>query len=323
MDLIYMNGAMEELGVLLDYELDLAFGSDENNFECRVNERSHCCEAGYYLYIEGTEYGGIIDSIEHDTGKGEVVYSGRTWHGILNSRILEPKSGFDYLNADNLFIDNAITRIIKQLKLDFLFAVDEQYMENTGTYQFPRYIGGYDGLVHMLNKYTRKLTVSYRDGRVVLSSAEKHNYSTGEEFDSDLVDFCVKKNVNSVNHLICLGSGELKDRMIVHLYVDPFWGITQTPSDFFSSRDEYAAVYDFPNVESEDELIAAGTDRLRELWNQDELTITLDDEADNYDVGDYVGAYDNVTGTTISAEITKKIVTIKNGAVNISYEVGA
>ena len=32
MDLIYANNQMEDIGVLLDYEFDLAFGSDENDF---------------------------------------------------------------------------------------------------------------------------------------------------------------------------------------------------------------------------------------------------------------------------------------------------
>ena len=33
MDLIYTNANRVDQGVLLDYELDLAFGADENNFE--------------------------------------------------------------------------------------------------------------------------------------------------------------------------------------------------------------------------------------------------------------------------------------------------
>ena len=51
MDLIYTNAQREDLGVLLDYEMDLAFGQDENNFECTIASASHCCEAGSYLYM--------------------------------------------------------------------------------------------------------------------------------------------------------------------------------------------------------------------------------------------------------------------------------
>ena len=46
MDLIYTNSNGVDQGVLQDYEIDLAFGADENNLECRVQSGNHCCEAG-------------------------------------------------------------------------------------------------------------------------------------------------------------------------------------------------------------------------------------------------------------------------------------
>lgn len=35
MDLIYMNASMEDIGVIRAYEFDLAYGSDENDFELK------------------------------------------------------------------------------------------------------------------------------------------------------------------------------------------------------------------------------------------------------------------------------------------------
>ena len=49
MDLIYTNPDRVDIGVLHEYELDLAFGADENNFEGTINAAAHCCEAGSYL----------------------------------------------------------------------------------------------------------------------------------------------------------------------------------------------------------------------------------------------------------------------------------
>lgn len=74
----------------------MAFGSDENNFECTVAASNNVCKSGYYLYIENTEYGGIIDSIEVDTQYETVIYKGRTWHGILESQVLQPDDNQDY-----------------------------------------------------------------------------------------------------------------------------------------------------------------------------------------------------------------------------------
>lgn len=73
MDLIYADENKIEIGVIPEYELDIAFGSDENDFELTLDVSSHCCKAGYYIYIEDTEYGGIVDKIEIDTSAGTVI----------------------------------------------------------------------------------------------------------------------------------------------------------------------------------------------------------------------------------------------------------
>ena len=49
------------------YTLDMAYGTDENNFECTIDRDAHCCAKGFYLYVEGEEYGGIIDKIRVNT----------------------------------------------------------------------------------------------------------------------------------------------------------------------------------------------------------------------------------------------------------------
>ena len=41
MDLIYANEKMVEIGVMHDYEFDLAFGEDENDFELTIKSEKH------------------------------------------------------------------------------------------------------------------------------------------------------------------------------------------------------------------------------------------------------------------------------------------
>ena len=320
MDLIYTNANKEDVGVLLAYDLDLAFGANENDFECRIQMSEHCCEAGAFLYIEGTEYGGIIDKIKSDTAEGEVVYYGRTWHGILDSKILEPDSGEAYLVVSGE-ANAVIGTLLERMGLSGLFRAE--YVSSGLTisgYKMHRYVTGYDGIKKMLASVGGKLEFTYQDGMVILSAVPAHDYSVDEEFDSDQIGFEVTKKHNSVNHLVCLGSGELENRMVVHLYADESGEISQTQTLF--DLDEYSSVYDYSDVESEEELIKSGTSRLKELWEPDSMTIDFDSDSDIYDVGDVVGAFDNVTGINIYAEITKKIVTITNGKINISYKVG-
>lgn len=320
MDLIYTNAKMEDQGVLLDYSLDLAFGADENDFECTIQADSHCCSAGSFLYIEGTEYGGIVDSIESNEEEGSVIYRGRTWHGILNAKVLQPDPGKAYLTV-NGEANTVIGSLLERMGLTDLFRASPMPSGVTvKNYKMNRYILGYDGIKKMLKASGGKLKVVFVNGMVMLSATSAKDYSKDEEFDSDLLDFQIKKNYKSVNHLVCLGTGNLEDRMVIHLYADAFGRISRNQTQF--GMDEYAAVYDYPNVESEEELLQSGTEELQSLWGQDELSIAFDAEEDSFDIGDIVGAIDNITGIQISAEITKKIVSIENGQPIISYEVG-
>ena len=320
MDLIYTNPDREDIGVLQNYDMDLAFGADENNFECTISAAAHCCEAGSLLYMEGTEYGGIVDGIQSKSDTQEVVYSGRTWHGILNSKVIEPDSGSAYLKITGE-ANSVLGSLIARMGVSDLFEASSEVSGlNIKNYQMNRYISGYDGILKMLGSVGAKLQVTFRGGKVILSAVARYDFAQDEEFDSDQVDFDIKKKFKTVNHLICLGSGELQNRMVIHLFADQDGNISQTQTQF--GMDEFAEVYDYSNVESEAELISGGEERLKSLWEPVELSVDFDDSSDKYAVGDIVGAIDNITGISVSAEITKKIVTIKNGQITISYKVG-
>lgn len=540
MDLIYMNPLYQDVGVLVEPELDLAFGKDENDFACRVHISNHCCEKGYFIYAEGTEYGGIVDSIEVDTASDSVTYSGRSWQGMLESRVILPlqegeggggsrlpkgytelthitANGKQYLDME--FAPNQNTRLVLKASFQvsstskflfgartatrengfamnttgsayrlhygsdyFTFGTDLSYTEpfvidlnkNVGTignqthtftaetfqapsnmvlfgvnnngsigtfssgsawecqvyddgelirdyipcindsgevgmydavrkkfsgssgteafiagdvvessdsggnqfdvtietetdsgvsnvnrylvisgdahaciaymldrvglpsalftaakdaagvnitkYQFRRYTDAYEGLCDMLASVGMRLQITHVDGLVTLSAAEKYDYSQDEEFESELVDFTSKTHYNKVNHLICLGTGEMENRLVVHLYADEKGKISQTQT--FFGIDEYIDTYSDTSVETMDDLIANGTDAFKGLLVSDEITVDFDYDSDSYYIGDIVGSYDSKTGISVSAEITKKIVTVKNGTVNISYQVG-
>lgn len=341
MDLIYMNSEMVDHGVLQDFEMDLAFGANENDFECRISSALHCCDAGYYLYIEGTEYGGTVDSIEVISETAEVVYYGRTWHGILGSKVIMPlqsgeastssvtiketdANGDSY--ADRYLVisgeaNACIQFLVNRLGLSSLFkATDGDSGASIKNFQFDRFTDGYSGIVKMLNGVGMRLAVRYQDGMVVLSAVERYDFASDEEFDPELVNMQLKKKIRSVNHLVCLGTGEMENRMVVHLYADASGNISQIQTQF--GMDEYTAVYDYSSVESEEELIRQGKEHLASLWLTDEMVIKLDDTSDFYHVGDKVGATDSITGISATSAIRKKIVTIRDGLISISYEVG-
>lgn len=320
MDLIYMNAAKEDIGVIQDYVLDLAFGADENNFECTVDLKNHCCEAGFFLYFEGSEYGGIIDSVKVDTDSNEVTYSGRTWHGILDSKVLEPDSGADYLIVSGE-ANAVIGTLLSRMGLTTLFAASQGSSGITiQNYKMNRYIAGYAGIRKMLKAAGAKLQVTFHQGMAVLSACPLVDYSADEQFDTDQIDFEITKVSNPINHVICLGKGDLSARTVIHLYADSAGNISQTQT--ITGIDEVTATYDYATAESDEELIKGGTEMIQDSWQQDKIEFSFNSNDEVYDIGDVVGALERITGISVSAEITKKIVTIKNNQTTISYKVG-
>ncbi len=318
MDLIYTNSSMQAIGVMKAYDLDLAFGSDENDFEIKVDANNHCCEAGYYVYIIGTEYGGVIDAVTSDTETGEVTYTGRTWHGILNSKVICPDAGQDYLTLNNE-ANGVLNSLITRMGLTSIFTVNIYASGlEISHYKMPRYVTGYDGIMQMLKSVGGKLVLSFDGEKVILSAAPIEDHTKDGSVSSDAMSFQVKTTSKKVNHLICLGKGELKDRTVVHLYADASGSISQTQT--LTGADEYTAVYDYPSAESAQKLIEAGASRLAELQNQDNLSVSLNEAECAFDVGDVVGAVDTITGISVAVPITKKIVSIRNDYMSVSYE---
>lgn len=317
MDLIYTNQNREDIGVLHDFSLDLAFGSGENDFELTVSRENNVAQAGCYIYIQGTEYGGIIDAVKSDTGTAEVTYSGRTWHGILNSKILEPDSGQAYLTVSG-DANTVLATLIARMGLGALFkALSTHSGITVKSYQFDRYVSGYNGILKMLKAVGAKLRIVHNGTNVVISAVPVTDY-TQDGVSDDQTALTVLKTKNKVNHLICLGTGELADRMVIHLYADAAGKISRTQT--FTGLDEYTAVYDYSSVESEDDLVSGGTERFKELLQQDQLDVNFPESDDIYSVGDIVGATDNVTGISIAVPVTKKIVKIEGDLVSVAIE---
>lgn len=470
MDLIYMNAAKEDVGVIADYTFDLAFGADENDFECVVDAGSHCCEAGFYLYYEGTEYGGVIDSIKVDTDKAEITYIGRTWHGLLESKVIEPLKATDesgggaivhkggknlisypykhttrtvngltqidngdgtvtmsgtatkttwfaldegltlgkgtytlsgcpdngasskyhirlrltgdssditaadygggttfsiseenvysmYIGITNgmtvsnltfkpqLEVGNKATSyqpykslekeylmlsgeansvigwLIERMGLGALFkASQDDSGINVSNYKMNRYIGGYAGIRKMLKASGAKLNIAFKNGFVELSARPFVDYSKDEQFDTDMIDFVIQKNFKPLNHVICLGAGNLAEREIIHVYADASGEISETQT--ITGVDEVAATYDNANAESSEALMQGGIDMIKASWGADKVDFDFDSNDETFDIGDVVGAVEFTTGIQASSEITKKIVKIKDNTTTISYKVG-
>lgn len=318
MDLILTNAKREDQGVLSSYSLDLSYGADENNFALAIGSAESMIEFGAFIYMEGTEYGGTVDAVKTSSESESMTYTGRTWHGILNSKVIQPDSGEDYLIVSG-DANEVLSLLIDRLGLSGLFvAVETLSGISIAQYQFRRYCKGYDGIRAMLAANGAKLKVVWENRSVYLSAEPIVDY-TESPVDNDMATLTVEHHEKKVNHLICLGKGELAEREVIHLYVDQSGQIVDT--QHFTGLDEITEVYDNSNSEN---LRSDGIAHLKELIDNDKAEMPLlEDEKAIYDIGDIVGALNMLSGVSVAAAVSQKIVKINNGAVSTEYKTGS
>ena len=322
MDLIYTDARRIDQGVLSAYALDLSFGEDynENDFELTLGTSDAQLEDGAVIYFEDTEYGGMVDGLKTDSESESRTYIGRTWHGLLNNKVIQPDPGEDYLVVSG-DAHTVLDFLIARLRLSDLFKVDKNSSGIIITkHQFERYCMGYDGIRTMLADFGAKLMMRWEEGSVRLY-AERIVNDPDAAIDNDVATLIVERHGNKVNHLICLGQGDLADREVVHLYVDQFGRIGNT--QYYTGLKEVAEVYDYNGAQSVNELRTSGIKHLTELRENDKVDVSVNDSSEIvYDIGDIITANDVNSGNSGSAIVTQKIVKIQNGTVSIEYKTG-
>lgn len=317
MDLIYTDANRIDKGVLSAYAFDLSFGAAENDFEMTLGANEPALSDGSFAYIEGTEYGGVVDGIKAGTNSSTITYKGRTWHGLLNSKVIKPDAGESHLIVSG-DANELLAMLIDRLGLTGLFVAEEKTSGiNIPSYKFHRYCKGYDGIRDMLGDNGAKLNITWKNRAVRLSAVPAVDY-TEAPADSDTASLNVEKYSNKVNHLVCLGQGNLTEREVIHLYADQFGNIGDEQHYF--GLDEFEDTYE--NTNSED-LRRDGISRFKSLRNNDKADFSLKKaNAIPYDIGDIVGASEIRTGINVTATVTQKIIKIKNGVISTEYKTG-
>ena len=316
MVIVVNDSALGDVRELSDFELDLAFGIDENalSLEC---DAAYAPEEGQFVFIDGTEYGGVVDQASYEAGReatGSILCKGRTWHGILAGKRLLPDSGSGYLSVSGK-AGEVLASLIERMGLSGLFsaAADDTAVKFT----FDRFMDGYSGLKAMAKASGRKVAMRRKGGKVEISLPPIVDYAN--KVDSDLLDFTLTSVHRCVNHLVCAGTGELENRAVIHFYADAAGNVSHAQSLF--GVDEIAALYDYSNAD-EAQLEEEGKKKLQEYQTQGSVEVEAHDDID-VDVGDVISARDNAHGRTVSATVVKKIVQVSRGVATYKYEVGS
>lgn len=311
--LIYTDANMVEQGYLKHFSADVDVANDKD-FEITVAQDNNILQGGSWWYINNTEYGGIVDNVGVVTADREIRYTGRNLRGILCDKIIEPPAGTDYkiVSGDAVTV---INKLIEEAGLSSIYRMTGESWD-IESYQLSRYISLYDGICVLLNKRNKVLRFAVKDGYVTMYSDDPVDHTEDRDCMRSEINYNITQIKNRYNHLICLGQGELKDRLVLHLYVDSQGNITDTK--VYTGMKERTAVYDYSSATSIDELRTGGIARLQEL-NADSLDMTLPDMS--MQIGDITGGTEKITGATVKKQITNIIAKIDDNSIDIEYSV--
>lgn len=318
MDMILATSDGQEICVV-DYDFDFDIG-DTNDFQINASYASWIPEIaiGDLIYIPETEIGGIIKNISSATNTGNIYLKGYTWRGYLSKRIIRPPTGSDYYVANG-----ELNNIIRSLVSIPNFVVPSINTGISVNYQFERYCSVLDGIEKMLQTVGYRLDIQYvqsgSGGFVQVQAVKAGLFGDSVEYSQDsMIDFNSTDDQMGVNHLICLGKGELKDRIVVDLYADNNGNISHTKT--ISGINEIVDTFENSGAELET-LIETGTNRLQEYLSKKSFTVTIKKTSTELFVGDVVTGQDYITGNKVTKPIIDKIVKRANGVISRDYKI--
>lgn len=317
MDLILFDKDYCEIGpAQMEVDFESGDSSTTNDFELTTTQTDF-----YGLYIPGTEIGGVIEYENGVSNKASETFKGWTWRGLLTQWIIAPLSGEDYRIVSGE--GNAVMKELLGECLGGFFSVPEEDSGLTiDNYQFKRYTTFLDGFMDMLAEYDYRLDI-YADkteagGKVQVYCRALPIKKIEGEYDNDTgLTLTFTDNRMGINHLICMGKGELKNRERLDLYINNTGKVSET--QYYTGFSERQAYYDYSYAESLAELKKYGTEKLKELASSKKLRI--DAESVDLNVGDVVVGRYRETGLVVEAPINKKIYRISSGRMTIEYGV--
>ena len=312
MDLIYADQGGTWESVVTEYEkLDMSWGDKENDFELTADLD---LGTGGYLFVPETEWGGVVDHRHYaNTDRGTVLkYSGRTWHGIMSHSIVRPDPGQAYLTVSG-DLNAVISSLIRRQGLGSIFeAPSEPCGVSVSNYRINRYVDLYSALRSLTASRGMRLDVRKGNGLCVLRAVPARAY-VDDGVDDVHVYLKVDQYRTVVNHLVCLGKGDLQDRIVLDLYADARGNVSRTQTLF--GADEMAEVYDYSGAEYE-ELEEKGTERLLGYQSKESVDLSLPDDVP-YSIGDTVGATSTVMDLSVQEQVSQAVLTIDRNHVAV------
>lgn len=326
MKFIYTDSNYTELGVLKNTSIDFEVGkfktaTNDYSLEISINAWDKAFNKGSIFYSSESEFGGIIDSKKVDTSKNVIVFTGKTFRGMLEKEYIQPPEGQAYFVAKGE-ANSVINELIGD-NFDSLFTVDNVGLSDINVNYQIRDLNLLDALEKMLYKadIPSRLDIVFHDGKVHIQAIPIVDLSELLQYDKSYgITMIAQTPESSYNHIIALGKGELTERLRVNLYLqsDKTW--SSSKNDDYKGLCRKTYLYDNSSEDDEISLIEGAVEAVeKENGSSTVQAVFSSDDASLFDI---VGAKEEITELSFKEQITKKIlkVTVNDIAANCKFE---
>lgn len=328
MDIIYTDSNYKELGYLRNCDIDMELGSvisssSRNDFQLTMKMTDFVEELkdGSLIYQIDSEYGGIVTGTGANTSSNQAFIYGVSWRGKLAQEVIEPPSGQAYYKAKG--DANQIICDLINARFDGLIVGNNELSKISVNKDF-RYTNLLEGLENMLADAGARLDIrsiyENKRVRVIVSAVLINNISNEVELNNDYgISLVSKKIRDGVNHVICLGKGELIERTVIHLYKLENGMITTDSTNAIKGLKQNTKIYDYANAESNEDLIEGGKKVFADNSDSENLEITINK---NVEIGDIVACRERITGIYMQKQVSQKVIKGLVEVAKIEYKVG-
>ena len=332
--IIHADSNRAEIGIITDFT---AFDAQihhncelaDNTFSLEMSVgawQSDKIMRGDYVYINNSEFGGLVRSVQKNTATDTVTVKGALWRALLAMRIITPDVGQAYKVYSGTELNAMIDDVIGNDYVN-LFHVSLEDTGVTTSYQF-RYQTKLAGLSKALLQegYTLSCLYDASVQRVIVSARHCTDYSDYTDISSDLgIGLSITLGrVDDYNHCIALGTGELVDRMVRELWLYNGTIYTTRPVGLLEA-DLRSMTFDYPNAESETELLSSARDALLEYaaMSSAEIDLSQIQEDLNFDLqlDDTILTVDRDLNISAVKSVSQRILSINASGSTIRTEV--
>lgn len=319
---------LREVRYILQGDMEINTASDaklvDNSWSVTLSESEwnrNPVRIGHYIYSPGTEWGGPCTFVKHETAYKKVTLRGPTWRGLLFQRRIEPEAGDAYLVYDTVDANLMIADLIGDAFGGIFEVTDERAgTDVSASFRYQSLAAGISNTLRTVglrlaltfdNVHRKVLTAAVQGGGMAAEAVEL-SQDYGVQFTSEL------GNLETANHCLALGSGELTERLVRSVYRDRDGTITTTRPAWLTDGLLRTVLLDYPNAEDEAELIKTATERLTECSDGRSFEIDTKQAGLELELGDRVAIRDRMTGLKATAEVRRRILTIADGRSKIT-----